>query len=90
MNKYVVRTSLVWMAVLAVLAGTWIYHSHSTNQPHAMNMPMPGDVQPVAAGPTADTAKPASSMPGMSMPESKTNSSVMISARQARWTLMNV
>src|SRR5262249_16855193 len=32
---------------------------------------MSADVQPVAAGPTAETAKPASSMPGMSMPESK-------------------
>jgi RND family efflux transporter MFP subunit len=71
MNKYVVRTSLVWMAVLAALAGIWVYRSHSKNQPHGMNMTMSGDVQPVAAGPTSDTAAPASSMPGMSMPESK-------------------
>ena len=28
MNKYVLRTSLVWMAVLAVLAGIWVYRSH--------------------------------------------------------------
>jgi Cu(I)/Ag(I) efflux system membrane fusion protein/cobalt-zinc-cadmium efflux system membrane fusion protein len=35
-----------------------------------MNMPMSGEVQPVAAGPTSDMAKPASQMPGMSMPES--------------------
>jgi Cu(I)/Ag(I) efflux system membrane fusion protein/cobalt-zinc-cadmium efflux system membrane fusion protein len=35
-----------------------------------MNMPS-GDVQPVAAGPSSDMRKPESSMPGMSMPESK-------------------
>jgi len=71
MNKYVLRTSLVWMVALAILAGIWAYRSHSKNQAHAMNMAMSSDVQPIAAGPTADTAKPASSMPGMSMPESK-------------------
>jgi multidrug efflux pump subunit AcrA (membrane-fusion protein) len=62
MNKYVLRTSLVWMVVLAVLAGIWIYRSH-WNQPPAMNAPMYGDVQPVAAGPTTSAAKPTSSMP---------------------------
>ncbi len=71
MNKYVLRTSLVWMAVLAALAGIWVYRSQWKNQSHARNMPLRGDVQPVAAGPTSDTAAPASSMPGMSMPESK-------------------
>src|SRR5207249_4471685 len=71
MNKYVLRTSLVWMVVLAALAGIWVYRSHSNNQPHAMNMPISGDVQPVAAGPTSDMAKPASSMSGMPMPDSK-------------------
>jgi Cu(I)/Ag(I) efflux system membrane fusion protein/cobalt-zinc-cadmium efflux system membrane fusion protein len=73
MNKYVLRTSLVWMAVLAVLAGIWAYQSHSKKQPPMMktNMPMSGDVQPVAAGPASDMEKPASAMPGISMSESK-------------------
>src|ERR1700744_3810995 len=73
MNKYVLRTSLVWMAVLAVLAGIWAYRFHSKSVPQMIktNMPMSGDVQPVAAGPVSDMEKPASSMPGMSMPESK-------------------
>ena len=71
MNKYVLRTSLVWMMVLAAIAGAWAYLSYWNNQPHSMNMPMSGDVQPVASGPASDVVKPASSMPGMSMPESK-------------------
>lgn len=71
MNKYVLRTSLVWMIVLAVLVGIWAYRSHLKNHPHAMNMPASGDVQPVASGPDSDAAKPASPMPEMPMPESK-------------------
>lgn len=71
MNKYVLRTSLVWMALLAVFAGIWSYRSHWKKQPQAMNRAMSGEVQPVATGPTSEMAKPASSMPGMSMPESK-------------------
>jgi RND family efflux transporter MFP subunit len=66
MNKYVLRTSLVWMAVLA---GTWAYRS--AKQQHVVNMPISGDIQPAASGPSSDATKPASSMPGMSMPESK-------------------
>lgn len=70
MNKYVLRTSLVWMAVLAALVGIWAYRSYR-NRPHAMNMPTSGDVQPIAVGPSSGMAKSESSMPGMSMPESK-------------------
>jgi len=44
MNKYVLRTSLVWITVLAVVAGIWAYRSHSNKQPTAMKMPMSGDV----------------------------------------------
>lgn len=75
MNKYVLRTSLVWMAVLAALVGIWVYRTQWGKQPNAMNMPMSGDVQPVAAGPSPDT--PASSMPGMSMPEPKETASLV-------------
>ncbi len=71
MNKYVLRTSLVWMAVLAVLAGLWGYHSHWKKQTPTMNMPISDEVHPVASGPASDMAKSALSMSGMSVPESK-------------------
>jgi RND family efflux transporter MFP subunit len=62
MNKYVLRTSLAWIAALAVAAGIWIYRSHSKKQPMAMNMPMSGDVQPVAAGPSPAAKETATAM----------------------------
>ena len=34
MNKYVLRTSLVWIVVLAVVAGIWAYRSHSVETTH--------------------------------------------------------
>src|ERR1700758_2704634 len=63
MNKYVLRTSLVWMAIMAVLVGIWAYRTQWGKQPHAMNMPMSGEGQPVAAGPSPDTAESSSSVP---------------------------
>lgn len=63
MNKYVLRTSLVWMALLATLAGIWAYRSHLGKHLLAMNASQSSDVQPVAAGPASDVPKPASSMP---------------------------
>ncbi len=39
MNKYVLRTSLVWIAILAVVAGIWVYRSHPAKKSMAMNMP---------------------------------------------------
>jgi len=67
MNKYVLKTSLVWIAILAVVAGIWSYRSHLAKRPKAMNMPTSGDVQPVASGPPADANEPAPSMPGTKM-----------------------
>ncbi len=67
MNKYVLRTSLVWIAVLAVIAGIWAYRSNLAKQPIAMKMPMSGDVQPVASGPPASANEPAPSSPGTKM-----------------------
>jgi RND family efflux transporter MFP subunit len=70
MNKYILRTSLVWIAVLIVAAGIWAYRSHSIKLPAAMKTPISGETQPVAAGPaaTADKPKPSKSdMPGMKM-----------------------
>ncbi|MFT4115026.1 efflux RND transporter periplasmic adaptor subunit [Silvibacterium sp.] len=73
MNEYVVRTSLFWMAVLAVIAGIWGYRSHEKTQPQPIKVSMSGDVQLVAAGPSSDTtsdaAKSESPMPGTSMSE---------------------
>jgi RND family efflux transporter MFP subunit len=67
MNKYVLRTSLVWITVFAVVAGIWAYRSHSNKQPTAMKMPMTGDVQPVASGPPAGANEPAPSMSDQKM-----------------------
>lgn len=71
MSKYVWRTSLVWIAMLAVAAGIWTYRSRSKNQARTMHQSMSGEVQPVAAGPSSDTAKPESSMRGMPMVDAK-------------------
>jgi Cu(I)/Ag(I) efflux system membrane fusion protein/cobalt-zinc-cadmium efflux system membrane fusion protein len=68
MNKYILRTSLVWMAVLVLLAGIWVSRARWADRPKTMKIS--GDVQPVAAGPASDVTKPASPLPG-SMPESK-------------------
>jgi RND family efflux transporter MFP subunit len=67
MNKYVLRTSLVWIIVLAAFAGIWAYRSHAIKQTTAMERPMPGDGQPVASGPRAGANEPASSMPEQQM-----------------------
>jgi Cu(I)/Ag(I) efflux system membrane fusion protein/cobalt-zinc-cadmium efflux system membrane fusion protein len=67
MNKYILRTSLVWVAILAVVAGIWIYRTPRAQKPMAMNMPMSGDVQPVASGPTAGANEPTPSMPEQKM-----------------------
>jgi len=52
MNKYVLRTSLVWIVVLAAVTGIWAFRSYRTKQSQTMNMPMSGDAQPVASGPS--------------------------------------
>ncbi|MDX6457812.1 MAG: rane fusion protein copper/silver efflux system [Acidobacteriaceae bacterium] len=67
MNKYVFRTSLVWIAVLAVIAGISVYRSHLAKKPIAMTMPMSGDVQPVASGPPAVANATTPSMPEQKM-----------------------
>jgi RND family efflux transporter MFP subunit len=70
MNKYVLRTSIVWIAILAVIAGIWAYRTHAIKQPTVMKTPISGDLQPVASGPptAADEPKPSmADMPNMKM-----------------------
>ena len=43
MNKYILRTSLFWIVILAVVAGIWAYRSHQAKQPTAMKAPMSGE-----------------------------------------------
>jgi RND family efflux transporter MFP subunit len=68
MNKYILRTSLVWIIVLSAIAGIWAYHTHAIKLPTSQKSPMSGDMQPVASGPPAAADEPKSSisdMPGM-------------------------
>jgi RND family efflux transporter MFP subunit len=55
MNKYVVRTSLAWIGILAIVAGLFLYRSRRPTMPSMANASvspgMTSDVQPVAAGP---------------------------------------
>jgi RND family efflux transporter MFP subunit len=67
MNKYVLKTSLVWIAALAVIAGIWAYRSHLADQPKEMKMSMSEGVQPVAAGPPVGANESAPSMPEAKM-----------------------
>jgi RND family efflux transporter MFP subunit len=67
MNKYVLRTSLVWIIVLAVIAGIWGFRSHSIKLPMSQKSPMSGEMQPVASGPPAVADEPKASMPDMKM-----------------------
>ncbi len=67
MNKYILRTSLVWVIVLAAIAGIWIYRSHGIKLPTAMKPQMSGDMQPVASGPLATADEPNPSMTDMKM-----------------------
>jgi Cu(I)/Ag(I) efflux system membrane fusion protein/cobalt-zinc-cadmium efflux system membrane fusion protein len=61
MNKFVLRTSLVWLAVIAIAGGIWVYRSQRSKPQPAMTMS--GEVQPVAAGPVPDAKGPAPSAP---------------------------
>lgn len=66
MNKYVLRTSLVWITLFAVAAGVWIYRSHEATS-GAARMSMAGEVQPAAVGPAAGASQTISSTPDMKM-----------------------
>ncbi len=58
MNKYVVRTSLVWLAVIALLAAAFELHIRGRQAVNAR----PGRIEPVATGPDSATQTSAPAM----------------------------
>ncbi len=60
MNKYVVRTSLVWLAILSVLTAAMAFHVHGKQEVRASADP----VEPVAMGPDvpSQTSAPMTAM----------------------------
>jgi RND family efflux transporter MFP subunit len=67
MNKYILRTSIAWIIVLAAIVGISAYRSRQAKQPTAMKTPLSGDMQLVASGPPAAANEPKPSMPDMKM-----------------------
>jgi Cu(I)/Ag(I) efflux system membrane fusion protein/cobalt-zinc-cadmium efflux system membrane fusion protein len=57
MNKYVVRTSLVWLAIIAAVAAIFVFHNRSRQAP----VPKADSIEPVATGP--NVAQPAAAPP---------------------------
>jgi Cu(I)/Ag(I) efflux system membrane fusion protein/cobalt-zinc-cadmium efflux system membrane fusion protein len=63
MNKYVVRTSLVWIGILAiVLAGVFFYGFRKSSAPSKANSSMSSEEQPVAKGPAPTPATQSAAM----------------------------
>ena len=58
MNKYIWRTSLVWLALIAGAAGTMLNRSHVQAAPKAWR----NEPEPVAQGPAAGSTAPATDM----------------------------
>ena len=67
MNKYVLGTSLVWIVLLAAVAGVWVYRSHEVKPSGSGVRSMAGDVQPAAVGPSATVTETTSAAPAMKM-----------------------
>lgn len=66
MNKYVVRTSLVWIGILVIaIAGLLFYRSHKTATPAKTRSSMSPEEQPVAEGPAPAPASQSANMPAM-------------------------
>jgi Cu(I)/Ag(I) efflux system membrane fusion protein/cobalt-zinc-cadmium efflux system membrane fusion protein len=65
MNKYVVRTSFVWLGILVIaLAGMFLYLTHKTPASQKTTPPTSTEVQPVAEGPATASATQSTSMHG--------------------------
>ena len=66
MNRTIVRTSLFWLALFAVVAAVYVYRTRSLVHP----VSAPAGVQPIASGPMADMSKDGTkdaSMPAVKM-----------------------
>jgi len=59
MNRYIVRTSLFWLLLVAVAAAVYVYRNRATV--HSISASAPAGVQPIASGPMEDPSKDASS-----------------------------
>lgn len=53
MNKYIIRTSIFWLALLAIVAAVFVYRTRLANPTVAVST----GVQPIASGPSSDTSK---------------------------------
>lgn len=58
MNRYVVRTSLVWIVVLVIVGAIWMARSHRFKPAPASKTSAPGGVQPAAVGPPLSANPP--------------------------------
>lgn len=80
MNKYVLRTSLVWLLVFAVAAGILLYRSGAIGPRSARRSPNAmlgsGQAQPEAAGPAATAATSQSMVPEHAMTDDSTATSL--------------
>lgn len=57
MNKYVVRTSLIWLGIFAIIIAGWFFdRSHKSSQMVTTSPAMSSEVQPAAEGPAAPPA----------------------------------
>ena len=66
MNKYVVRTSLVWIGIVGIaVAALLLYRSHHASTPSRANSYASVDEQPVAKGPAQTPASEAGGTPAM-------------------------
>jgi RND family efflux transporter MFP subunit len=72
MNRYIVRTSLVWFLLFAVVAAVYVYRTRRPGHSAA-----PAGVQPIASGPmeniSKDASMPAAKMEAPLMPVQLTN-----------------
>jgi RND family efflux transporter MFP subunit len=73
MNKYIWRTSLVWVGVLAAIAGAYLYRTHmpskAVTQTHG--------IEPVAMGPEVNPAGTANGTANAAVPEQAVDSQLV-------------
>ncbi len=63
MNKYIVRTSLVWLGVLAVVVGIFYSRSQFSQQARSLHAAVNADAQPVASGPAPSAENSSAPLP---------------------------